>query len=198
MNRLFLIALFFIGLNLNSSAQLVGGIKGGLNVCDFIVTNSGDVFDDASFNTRISFHLGSYVQDQFSEHFAWQVEVLFSNKGYVQEIEGQKSNVSLNYLNLPIFLVYKPIELLELEFGPEFGYMITGDDLLNNFDFAFDIGARFNISSKFNAGMRYSYGLPFKMKLSNEDAVGYVPRYQNGVFQVSLGFNLVNQKKSEK
>ncbi|MEZ5196134.1 MAG: outer membrane beta-barrel protein [Bacteroidales bacterium] len=197
MNRPFLATLFFIALNLSSYAQLNGGIKGGLNVCDFIVTNSGDVFDEATFNTRVSFHIGSYLQDQFSEQFAWQVEVLFSNKGYVEEIDGQKNIVSLNYLDLPIFLVYKPIELLELEFGPEFGYMITGDDLLNNFDFAFDIGARFNLSSKFNAGMRYSYGLPFKMKLSNEAAAGYDPHYQNGVFQLYLGFNLVNEKRSE-
>lgn len=197
MNRLIIIALFFLGFSLSSIGQFKGGIKGGLNVCDFIVTNSGDVFVNESFNTRTSFHLGSYVQDQFSENFAWQAEVLFSNKGYSHEIEGQKNSVSLNYLNLPILFIYKPIELLELEFGPEFGYMITGDELLSNFDFAIDVGARFNISQKFNAGMRYCYGLPFKIKLDDEKTNGYIPRYQNGVLQVYLGFNLVTHKKSE-
>lgn len=194
MNRLLLITLIFLGLSISTFGQFKGGIKAGMNVCDFIVTKSGDTSADESFNTRVSFHIGSYVQDQFSKHFAWQAELLFSNKGYTHEVDGQKNNVSLNYLNLPIVLIYKPIELLELEVGPEFGYMISGDDLMNNFDFAIDIGTRFNISEKFNAGMRYSYGLPFKMKIEETNTDNYISRYQNGVFQIYLGFNLVNKK----
>ena len=176
-----------------SFGQLYGGIKGGVNFCTFMVSKSGDLFTDATINPKVSYHLGTYVQNSFNEHLAWQIEVLFSNKGYILKVDDLSENVSLNYLNWPLLLIYKPIKLVELEVGPEFGYLISGEDFLNSFDLAIDLGARFNISDKFNAGLRYSMGLPFKLQLSSAEAEEYNPTYQNGVFQIYIGFNLINE-----
>jgi len=170
-----------------------GGIKAGLNLSGIIVTKTNEVLNDETYSSRISFHAGSYIQQPFNDHLLWQVELLFSNKGYKREVNGQTENVSLNYLNWPILLIYRPGKLFEFEFGPELGYMISGEEILNNFDFAFDIGARFNISNKLNTGLRYSYGLPFKMKLNETSADGYSASYQNSVLQFYLGFNLINE-----
>lgn len=196
MKRLFL-SIFFSFIVIYSFGQLKGGIKGGANFCSFIVSKSGDLFSDDTFNSKVSYHIGSYVQNSFSDQLAWQIEVLFSNKGYIHKQGDESSNVSLNYLNWPILFIYKPIKLLEFEVGPEFGYMISGEEFINSFDMAIDLGARFNISDKFNAGLRYSMGMPFKMKLNQAEADAYDPTYQNGVFQIYIGFNLINEPKAE-
>nr|MBC8489466.1 PorT family protein [Bacteroidota bacterium] len=127
--------------------------------------------------------------------FGWQVEVLFSNKGYKQKFEDHTANVSLNYLNLPILLVYRPINSLEFELGPELGYLISGESLVNSFDFGLDIGARYNISSRFNFGLRYNNGFPFKMNIDESSNNDVTPKYSNSVIQFYLGFNLTNELK---
>jgi hypothetical protein len=176
-----------------SFGQMKGGLKAGANFSGIIVSKSGEVLNDASYSSRASFHAGSYVQLPFNDKLLWQIELLFSNKGYKKKVDGESTNVSLNYLNWPILLVYRPVSQVEFEFGPELGYMISGEDYLNGFDLGIDVGGRYNFSDKLNAGLRYSYGLPFKMKMNSTSADGYNGTYQNSVFQIYLGFNLINE-----
>jgi len=199
MKRFLHVFLFVFIFSLVSYGQFKGGLKGGVNFCDLVISKSGDLFEEESFNGKTSYHFGSYIQQSFSDQFAWQIEVLFSNKGYIHKIEDQNINVSLNYLNWPILIIYRPIELLEFELGPEFGFMVSGEDMINTFDLGIDIGARVNITDKFNAGVRYSQGLPFKLKIVKDESAGYNPTYYNSVLQIYIGFNLIRdtQKKEE-
>ena len=198
MKKFSILIILLTGLIFTSFGQMKGGLKAGGNLSTIIVTKSGEVLNDETYSSRLSFHVGSYVQQPFNDRLLWQIELLFSNKGYKKEVEGETIDVSLNYLNWPIMLIYRPIQLVEFEFGPEFGYMISGEEILNSFDFGIDFGARFNISNKLNTGLRYSYGLPFKMKLSSTQAEGYDVTYQNSVLQLYLGFNLINESAVKK
>jgi hypothetical protein len=193
MRQFVILILFICGFVFCSFGQMKGGIKAGANFSTIIVTKSGEALSDESYFTRPSFHAGSYFQQSFSDQLLWQIELLFSNKGYKKETSGETTNVSLNYLNWPILFIYRPIRLVEFEFGPELGYMITGEENFNSFDFGVDVGARFNISKKLNAGMRYSCGLPFKMKLDGTQPEEGDVTYQNSVLQFYLGFNLINE-----
>jgi len=193
MKQLLLVTTLFTVFNIHALGQFKGGLKGGLNVNDFIVTNSDGLFEDETFSTRLSYHIGSYVQQSFSDRLAWQIEVLFSNKGYTHKMEDQNIDISLNYINWPLLFVYKPVKTVELEIGPELGYLISGEPFLSSFDVAIDIGARFNISKKFLAGIRYSNGFPFKMKLDEAEAQGITPRYQNSILQIYIGYNLISE-----
>jgi len=168
-------------------------LKGGVNFSDIIVSNTGDFFTDEIFGSRVSFHLGSYLSNSISGQLSWQLEVLFSNKGYTHKVEGQTLNVSLNYLNWPVLLLYQPTRKLEFEIGPEFGYLISGEDIVNSFDLGIDLGVKFNISKKINTGIRYCYGLPFKFQMDKSDSDENVPTYQNSVLQIFAGFNLINE-----
>ena len=176
-----------------SFGQIKGGLKGGINICDFIVTNSGGIYNNEAFKTRTSYHLGSYVQTPLSEHFAFQLEVLFSNKGYKFSVEEHTTNGSLNYLNWPLLLIYQPKDFIEFEIGPELGFLVSGEPLVNSFDMGLDIGARLNISPKFNLGVRYSQGFAFKMNADESLSNGTSPKYANSVIQFYLGFNLVKE-----
>jgi hypothetical protein len=198
MKHFLILSLFLGGFVYLSFGQMKGGLKAGANLSTIIVTKSGDVLNDETYSGRFSFHAGSYIQQHFTDQILWQIELLFSNKGYKKEVEGETINVSLNYLNWPILLIYKPFKVVEFEFGPELGYMITGEEILNSFDLGIVFGARFNISDKLNAGLRYSYGLPFNMDLEGTDAEGYDVTYQNSVLQIYLGFNLFNESAEKK
>jgi hypothetical protein len=191
MKRAFLLLVFLCNLHLISIGQLKVGLKAGANLSQILVTKTGNTQSNESFGSRIGFHAGSFVSNSFSEHLSWQLEVLFSSKGYNYNIENHSEKVSLNYLNWPLLLVYRPTAKLEFEFGPEFGYMITGKDLFSDFDLGFDLGARFDVSKRMNAGIRYNYGLPFKMKnVATSESTEHT--YANSVFQVYLGINLLN------
>jgi hypothetical protein len=177
----------------SSFGQFRVGLKGGVNFSDIIVSNTGDLFTDESFGTRVSFHLGSYMSNSITDQLSWQLEVLFSNKGYSHRVNDQTFNVSLNYLNWPLLLLYQPTRTVEFEIGSEFGYLITGEDIVNSFDLGIDLGLKFNITKKINAGIRYCYGLPFKFQMDESDSNDYDPTYQNTVFQIYAGFNLINE-----
>ncbi|MCF8367791.1 MAG: PorT family protein [Bacteroidales bacterium] len=186
-----LVLVSFFGLF--SQAQLLGGIKGGANLTDIIVSNHTQFFEESTFNPRLSYHFGSFVQNNFSDHFSWRIEMLFSKKGYILKTEDIKTNVSLNYLNWPIMVVYNPSKKITIETGMEIGYMITGEDLYNAFDMGNVFGLRYNFSEKIHLGLRYIDGFPFKMNLNTKGTSGEVPRYQHSVLQVSLGYNLINE-----
>jgi hypothetical protein len=176
-----------------SYGQFKSGLKGGVNVCDLIVTNSGGIYNNEAFKTGTSYHIGSYVQTPLSNHFAFRVEVLFSNKGYKFTVEDQSTNVSLNYLNWPLLLIYQPNDFIEFEIGPELGYLVSGESLVNSFDMGLDIGARYNISPKFSLGARYSQGFAFNMNIDESLSNGTSPKYANNVIQCYIGFNLVKE-----
>ncbi len=192
MKRTIPVIFILISLTIVSFGQMKGGLKAGANLSRIIVTKSGEDLNNP-YSSRISFHAGSYLQQPFNDYLLWQVELLFSNKGYKTEINGETVNVSLNYLNWPIMLIYRPAALIEFEVGPELGYMISGEEILNSFDCGIDFGVRFNINQKLNSGFRYNYGFPFKMDLEETSAEGTDVTYQNSVFQIYLGFNLINE-----
>lgn len=191
MKKIFYSLLLFLFFSAPSWAQLKGGVKGGLNVTDIIITNGAGYFGESAFKSRVSYHFGSYVQNTFSKHFGYQVEMLFSNKGYTLETDSISTQVSLNYLNWPLLLFYKLGDKLVFNAGIEIGLMVTGDDLYNNFDMGIDVGLEYSISKKLMAGLRYNQGFPFKMNIDSYEQVGTEPSYQHSVIQFYIGVNIV-------
>lgn len=193
MSRKIGISLFLILLSLVSFSQLSGGLKGGLNYSDVVFTNGKSYFEGTQFSPKVSFHFGSYVQQSFSKSFSWQVEMLFSNKGYIAQNGDVNSTISLNYLNWPLLILYHMSPKLNFETGVEFGLMVTGDPLFNDFDFGIDLGMNYQISNKLDAGLRYNHGLPFQMNVNNQQAVTEIPTYQLSTLQVYIGFNIIRE-----
>lgn len=197
MKNIFVLSIAFIFIGGTVFGQLKGGLKIGPNVTNLIVTNGSGYFGDSNFESRVTYHFGSYVQNTFSKHFGYQIEMLFSNKGYTLKTDSLSTQVSLNYLNWPILLVYKLGNKLVFNAGIELGLLVTGDDLYNGFDLGIDVGVEYDISKKVMAGFRYSHGLPFKMNIESYDLVGTAPSYQHSVIQVYLGFNIVKDPNQE-
>jgi hypothetical protein len=185
-----LIALVF---SINASGQLKGGLKGGLNLADMVITDGANYFGESTFNTKASYHFGTYVKNNFSKNFGFQVEMLFSNKGYTLESDSLSSTVSLNYLNWPILLLYELGEKVDFNAGLELGLLVTGEDIYRDFDIGIDVGVEYDISRKLLLGLRYNQGLPFKMNIDSFEFTGAEPKYQHNVIQFYIGFNIVSE-----
>lgn len=111
------------------------GIYGGIN---FQNINGKDAAGDKLTNSLVTkFHIGVNEELPIAPEFFFQVGIQFmgkGTKGNVQYIDDAGSHnitrkLNLNYLEMPLNLVYKPLlgaGHLILGFGPYFGYAATG------------------------------------------------------------------------
>jgi hypothetical protein len=141
----------------------------------------------------IGLHIGPVAEFPLSGKLSIKPGLFYSEKGYV--LTGPYAPfVKMNYLELPVLLVYKmPLNKkglkLDFDFGPNTGYMIDHSSLTHHPD-GFDYGIKagfgfekgvFSLGMNFNIGFNNLFGPPFK--------------HQNRVFQISAAFMFGKKKK---
>ena len=166
-------------------AQGVGvGIKAGANFSNY----SSDVYSTSSVT---KYHVGAYVNINFSEKWGVTPEVLWSSQG--AEIEGV-GDFNTDFVTVPILLRWKPVELIFIEAGPQFNFLtnaeIDNDDVkdeLRSTTTCAAFGAGVSLPLGFNGGLRYVVGLS---DLSDNDDV----EFKDGTFQIYIGWTLFGPK----
>ena len=169
------------------------GIKAGANL--FKV-------DGESFNQEFQFGyvVGAFSEINFTPNLGIQPELLFSQTNYhtgtqfsdiypngVNDVKGK-----LNYLSIPVLLSFRPIPLLSLQFGPQFGILLNQDEhLVNNAEDAFkkgDVslvgGAQLNLAA-IKIGARYVLGLNNINDIQSSDV-----NWKNQGWQLYAGFRI--------
>ncbi len=161
-----------------AQASVSLGIKGGLNFANVNTTSIG-----AAYNSRTGYHAGAFLNVKFTK-LAIQPEVIYS----VQGADAAAGNVELGYVNIPILLKFYLIGGLNLQAGPQFGFLTSATsgstnikDQLESSETSVALGAGFDIK-KFVIDARYNLGLSDVDKSSTEA--------KNQVFQLSVGFKL--------
>lgn len=188
----------------DAAAQTVrpkAGIKGGLNVSNLY---SEDITDK---DARLGFHVGLYGQIISTDAFALQPELQYSTRGTEVISDGaidQKTRFNLNYLDLPVIMVFKLGKVVELHAGVYGSYLLAaniktegdlGDDFKeldrDNFK-SFDYGLSGGLGLNFGAlqlGARYNLGL---QEIANSDgarsALG-TSKNSTGQVYVAIPFN---------
>jgi hypothetical protein len=160
------------------------GIKAGGNWANQDVEN-------VDINTVTSYHVGGYVNLNFSDKWGITPEILYSANG----TEWDNVKVNLDYVAIPVMLRFKPISLISLEAGPQFSFLTkanvenVGDvkDQLKNNDFGLAFGAGVHLPLGFNAGVRYVLGFTDISDVSTESI-------KNRTFQVYLGWTIFGAK----
>ena len=168
------------------------GIKAGANL--FKV--DGESFDQ---EFMFGYTAGAFTQINFTKQWGIQPELNFNQTNYrtgnnfssvvpdgVNDVKGK-----LDYLTIPVLLSYRPIPLLSLLAGPQYGIMLNQDEhLVNNAgqafkkgDFALVGGAQLNLMS-FLVGARYVAGLTNINNVSNEST------WKNQGWQLYAGFRI--------
>jgi hypothetical protein len=97
----------------------------------------------------------------------------------------------LNYLSIPILATYRPIKLLSIQAGPQFGILLNQSNIVSSAgdafkkgDFSLLGGAQLNLGG-FKLGARYFIGLNNINDVKNDD------KWKNQGFQVYVGFRII-------
>lgn len=205
MKKILLIAILTLGFGSMIYAQNAAtGIKGGLNLSSLSTEGNDDK------NLKMGFHAGVFTKIPISEMFAVQPELLYSGKGIKlnydeSAIADGESKFNLNYIDLPVKLVFNLSEDFEFQFGPYFSYLVNANvdtdgeflgaeidsfdeldrDHFNSFDYGLSAGLGFDLDPMI-FGLNYNLGLK---QVAKDDDVSYdlLGDAKNMVIQVYVG-----------
>jgi len=167
------------------------GFKGGANINKL----SGQSFKE---NFSFGYQLGGFVEVGISKKFAIQPEVLFTqinsdtSNNFSSVYQFKKiDKVQLKYLSIPLLLNYKPIKILALQAGPQFGILLNknntllqnGKEAFKSGDFSMLGGVQLTVA-KFMAYARYTVGL------NNINDIDSKEKWKNQSIQLGVGFIL--------
>ena len=171
------------------------GLRGGVNFQNL----NGKNADGSSLDNKlkVGFNIGvtADIPVAAPDYFA-QTGLLFSTKGAKVEAGTVSNKINLNYLEIPITFLYKPVVgegRLLLGVGPYLGYAISGKDDFGDIDFGDDL-------KRFDAGGNLLFGYQFTPNISAQlnAQLGLINIAKNTVgdetikntgFGVSLGYH---------
>lgn len=133
---------------------------------------------DAETDAASNFYIGGLVDISISEEFHVQPELLYSMEG------GDNDGTAISFVRIPIMAKYYVMDGLNLQAGPQLGFVAGGDDIkddLKSLDYGLGIGAAYELESGLFFDARYNLGLA---NLSDADGfdVG------TASFNVGLGY----------
>jgi hypothetical protein len=120
MIRFFMAICVFIFSGIVSSQSMNYGVKGGFTMSNLSI-DTEDLDDE---NARIGIHAGLFSQVMFTGNIGILPEFLFTHKGTEGNYKGLVSktvNYNLSYIDIPILLILRPVEILEIHAGSHFG-----------------------------------------------------------------------------
>jgi hypothetical protein len=169
-------------------AQVMFGIKAGLNLADVVINNSYDPDVEPGFQMKPGLHAGFFLSADRDEKIGFAAELLYSNKGV------RAFNViNLHYVAVPLLVRYHFHEKLFAEIGPEIGYLISANSRHGNLnstydnklDIGLDAGVQYSVGKLF-CGVRFNAGFSSVIRNASASAMGDRVRYQNRVAQVFI------------
>ncbi len=185
----------------HSQAQVAIGIKAGPNFASIDTESSAG----QNYKNRAGFHGGAFVLVKTGK-IGIQPEVIFSQQGSKVEINEQNFESNFSYVNIPIILKLYLISGLNLQVGPQFGFVTNAespvlDQVGGSATTVKDVKDRMK-SSDFTAGLGLGWDFPFGLTFDARYNLGLSEIYddappgqsqdaKNQVFQVSLGFKLI-------
>ena len=158
-------------LNDNSNGKFSIGLKAGPNFATF----SDSYFDTGGI---VRFHIGAVMKFKLTDLFSIQPEVVYSQHGGTfNDNNYYNFEEEIEYLNVLVMACFEVIEGLEIQAGPQFGWVpsILGEDYETG-DYGFTGGAQYILPMNIFFQARYYFGL-------NDIGYGY-----NRVGNISVGY----------
>lgn len=175
------------------------GLKGGANFASVDVSDAR-----ATWNNKTGFHGGAFGLIKITK-IAIQPELIFSQQGSKVNFNGQDLNANFSYLNVPILLKFYLAAGLNLQVGPQFGFLTSAEsdynpltqsaqntdikDYYKNSDVSVGLGLGWDLPLGITLDARYNLGVTEIQNDANLQAA------KNQVFQLSLGYKLIKLGK---
>ena len=188
-------ALCFCSASLLAQVQVAVGIKGGPN---FSKLDIGSSIADTC-KSRAGIHAGAFALIKVTK-IGIQPEIQFSKQGSKFKVNTQSLDANFDYINVPIVLKLYLAAGLNLQAGPQFGFLsnVTGKiqdangqtisiakGLYKDSDLSAVFGIGWDLPFGLMAEARYNLGL---QRIQNNPALDAT---KNQVIQVSLGYKLL-------
>jgi len=163
----FLVTVFIASTAVSQEIDL--GIKAGANFAT--------ITDASNVSNKTGFLAGAFVGFKFGDKIGLQADLLYSQQG--AEFDG--GEFDLTYVNVPVVLKYYLVQGLNIQAGPQFGFVVD-DNIKTVFG---DIEQQIEAESTDVSGVAgVGYDFPFGIRL---DA-----RYNFGLTEVSKGSDSKN------
>ncbi len=182
MRKLFLIVFALFAGTVTYSQGLDLGIKAGANF--------SSISGYENLSDKSGFHIGVFAGIKFSEKIGVQGDILYSQQGADFEF----GEFDLNYINVPVVLKYYLFKGLNVQAGPQFGFVVDDDVYVPNNGGGFSkekveqsdvsgvIGAGYDLPLGLRIDARYNFG--FKDVLEDTKS-------KNNVFSLAVGYSFL-------
>lgn len=155
-----LLPLILILASLQTSAQVIWGLKGGANV--------SSLGNSDSYKPRLGYHLGTFYSQHIEEQYGWQIGLQYSLQG-ARDAANNDGRLNYHYLNLPLVMKFYFAESTFAEVGPQVGYLLSASyketgfkedrtDLVNRWDVLALVGMGHETESGASMGLRFGWG----------------------------------------
>jgi len=150
---------FIIFLALSGLSVTAQGLDLGIKVG----VNFSSISDAAGLDNRTGFIIGGFVGFKLADKLGVQADLLYSQQG----AKVNPDDIDLNYVNVPIVLKYYFIKNVNIQIGPQFGFIVDDNisDVFGNileaesFDLSGVVGAGIDFPMGIRVDGRYNFGL---------------------------------------
>jgi|688.fasta_scaffold355897_2 hypothetical protein len=174
-----ILVLFLTILKSNSQENRIAfGIKAGPSYTG--LSQNPAMADIRQGSFKWAFHAGVFMKIPLSKTFSIVPEVNYSAQGqktdYIFWSRPQKTEVTLNYLTMPLMIDIKGINIegtrnVNIQVGGQYGYLLFGDEpfdrpgdpnykpMFTTHDFSLCVGFSASLTDNISIGARYIHGL---------------------------------------
>jgi len=176
---MFSIVAFLGFMSVNANAGF--GIKGGTTSSVWDVELSGVEVKGNRFEDASGFTAGFFFPKEINDVFTIQPELLYTQKGTIENYMGYTLETSLDYIELPLLfkfsLLINDTIYPNLFFGPYVAYLINAEDKVNN-----GVTRKITALNDFDAGAVVGAGIDFKVSGHKITLEG---RYSRGMVNIA-------------
>ena len=156
------------------------GIKAGANFAN--------ISDASNLSNKTGFQAGIFGGIKFTDKIGIQADLLYSQQG--AKFKG--GDFDLSYVNVPIVLKYYLIQGLNLQAGPQFGFVV--DDKISTVFGEISKAETFDLSAVVGAGYDFPFGIRFDARYNfglTDVAKEEGFKGKNSVFSMALGYSFL-------
>ena len=187
--KVLLIALVISVSGISQSIDL--GVKAGVNF-------SSINYDNVASSSITGFQAGVFAGIKFSDKLGVQADVLYSKQGAELTVSNVLQQIDLSYVNVPIVLKYYVFQGLNIQVGPQFGFVINdnikeilaGQVDAKSADVSGVVGLGYDLPLGLRVDARYNFGF-------SDVLDGIIPGEtnkgdsSNKVFSIAVGYTLL-------
>lgn len=193
--KVIVVVLALILSSMGAHAQVGFGLKGGINLTTLNIQDP-----ELSYDSRTGYHAGVFLRGKFDKVAVQPELLLFTQSGELKSSVFGTAKETFTYLSIPVMLKFYPVGGLNLQVGPQFGFLIDGEREFNSVfgsgtqditeyykksDLSVSVGGGYDFDFGLGLDVRYNIGVKDINNVANGEEA------KSRIFLISLGWNFL-------